>query len=66
MSEEVENLQLEISELQEELKDLTRDYKELTRNFNSLQERLEPFLLKMEYETKQRQLDKDYYFPEKK
>lgn len=59
MSEEVENLQLEISDLQDELK-------ELTRNFNSLQERLEPFLLKMEYETKQRQLDKDYYFPEKK
>ena len=38
----------------------------LTMEFNSLQERLEPFLQKMEYEAKMRQLDKEYYFPEKK
>jgi hypothetical protein len=37
----------------------------LTMEFNSLKERLEPFLQKMENEEKQRQLAKDYYFPEK-
>ena len=51
--------------MSEEVEKLEKRLFMLTMEFNSLQERLEPFLQKMEYEKKERQVDKNYYFPEK-